>query len=42
MAVIGGGNPDWFLGVWKYAPMRLGKITLSNSIIFLEPCFYGE
>lgn len=42
MAVIGGGNPDWLLGVWKYAPMRLGKIILSNSIVFLEPRFYSE
>lgn len=41
MAVIGGGEPDWFAGVWKYMPKRLGKIVIRNGALPLELQLYG-
>jgi integrative and conjugative element protein (TIGR02256 family) len=42
MAVIGGGDPDWFLGVWRFAPIRLGVILLRSGIVSMEPRFFDE
>lgn len=41
MAVLGGGVPDWLLGVWRYAPKRLGRIVLRDSVIALRPIIHG-
>jgi integrative and conjugative element protein (TIGR02256 family) len=42
MAVLGGGEPEWFLRVWKYAPTIISKFMLGGSTYVLQPIIYPD
>ena len=39
MAVLGGGDPDWFIGIWRYSRGYRRRLTL-RDIISLEINFF--
>lgn len=40
MAVLGGGEPDWFLGAWCYVRGRCEAFTWKRKIFALDINFY--
>lgn len=40
MAVLGDGDPDWFIGVWRYARDRRMRLARRSKIHSLEIIFY--
>lgn len=41
MAVLGGGEPHWFIGIWRPVTSILSKFRLSNSTLPLLPRIYS-
>jgi integrative and conjugative element protein (TIGR02256 family) len=42
MAVLAGGEPKWFLGVWRYAPTFVNRIMLKGGAHPLLPTIYSD
>lgn len=40
MAVLGEGEPEWLLGVWRFSPLRLKGLIIKNGILALQPKLY--
>ena len=40
MAVLGGGEPEWFIGAWRYAPRGARRFTRKGKISSLEISIY--
>lgn len=42
MAILGGGEPNWLLSIWRYSPLHFRKLIIKNSVISMELAIFDE
>ncbi len=40
MAILGGGDPEWLIGAWRYEPRRVMRLTRKGKISSMAINFY--
>lgn len=42
MALLANGEPEWYLGIWRFDPLQFGKLIIKNNVSPIEIKVYEE